>query len=197
MSKSRVSRAKVGFCSCPLHRAPPKGQAHHLSQPSGVLLGPAPILTPMKNELAPLQGRSKGTCCLFLLPPTAAEAPIKPCLSFLSGLQSISIDQGGQEPWCVTITQQAEKGRAQNERDNGFKASVPLASGARLFLPQRAICTEALTTDPISLALPGRHHPGGGPLLLGTRMGMQESGLLSKPLQNQHILETIWVRTPH
>ena len=157
-----------------------------------LLLGPAPILTPMRNELTPLQGRSKGTCCLFLLPPAAVEAPVKLCLNFLSGLQSISIDQGGQEPWCVTITQQAEKGRAQNERDNGFKASAPLASGARLFLPQRAI-----TTDPISPAPPGERHPAGGPLLSGIWMGMQESGLLSKPLQNQHILKTIKVRTQH
>lgn len=65
-------------------------------------------------------------------------------------------------------------------------------SGARLFLPQRAI-----TTDPISPGPPGGHHPGRGPLLLGIWMGMQESGLLSKPLQNQHILKTIWVRTQH
>ena len=64
-----------------------------------LLLGPAPILTPMRNELTPLQGRSKGTCCLFLLPPAAVEAPVKLCLNFLSGLQSISIDQGGQELW--------------------------------------------------------------------------------------------------
>ena len=41
---------------------------------------------------------------------------------------------------------------------------------------------EALTTDPISPAPLEGCHPGGGPVLSGTQMGMQESGLLSKPL---------------
>ena len=37
-----------------------------------------------RNQL-PLE-RSKGTCYLFSIPPAVAEAPIKPCLKFLSGL---------------------------------------------------------------------------------------------------------------
>ena len=35
---------------------------------------------------------SKGTCYLFSLPPSAAEAPAKSCLKFWSGLLSISMD---------------------------------------------------------------------------------------------------------
>ena len=54
--------------------------------------GPTPIRTPYKETAPPAPGVSKGTCYLFSLPPAAAGVPIKPCLNFLSGLLSISID---------------------------------------------------------------------------------------------------------
>ena len=47
------------------------------------------------TSLPPLrEPASKGNCYLFSLPPGAAGAPVKPCLNFLSGLWSISVDWG-------------------------------------------------------------------------------------------------------
>ena len=82
--------AKAGHCACPLHTAPPKAWADHLSHPSGPTPGHTPTLTPYKKQACPLlsEQASKRTCGLFLLPPAAA--PIKPCLNFLSGFWSIS-----------------------------------------------------------------------------------------------------------
>ena len=45
---------------------------------------------------------TRGPVTLFSLPSAAAGAPIKPWLNILSGLWSISIDWGGQEPGSVT-----------------------------------------------------------------------------------------------
>ena len=47
----------------------------------------------MKQAL-PLLGEWARETCLFLLPPAITGAPIKPCLNFLFGLESISIDWG-------------------------------------------------------------------------------------------------------
>ena len=62
--------AKAGYCACPLHTAPPRGWANHLSHPSGPTPGPTPTLTPYASE-------SKGNCYLFSLPPAAAGVPVK------------------------------------------------------------------------------------------------------------------------
>ena len=56
-----------------------------------------PTLIPHKEPgycfpSTPREWASKGRYCLFSLPTAATGAPIKPCLNFLSGLQSISID---------------------------------------------------------------------------------------------------------
>ena len=72
--------AKAGYCACPLHPAPPKGWAKHLSHPSGLTPGHIPTLTPYKEP----------ACA----PAWGAGAPVKPCLNFLTGLLSISIDWG-------------------------------------------------------------------------------------------------------
>ena len=63
---------------------------HHLrGGPNTWAAGPTPGHTPpliLYKEHAHLpQGTSKGTYCLLLLHPTAAGAPIKPCLYFWSG----------------------------------------------------------------------------------------------------------------
>ena len=58
--------------------------------------GHTPTLTPCKEPACSPNLREqtgKGTC-LFSLPPAAAEAPVKPCLNFLSSIWSISIDWG-------------------------------------------------------------------------------------------------------
>ena len=91
-SKNRVLGAKAGNCACPLHTTLPNGWADHLSHSAGPTPGPAPTLTPCKEPPRPPRRMSRGTCYLFSLPPAAAGTPIKPCLYFLSGLLSISLD---------------------------------------------------------------------------------------------------------
>ena len=62
-----------------------------------------PLLSPhLRAKLILPQGARESVTC-FPLPPAAAEVPIKTCLNFSSGLWSISIDKGGQEPWSVTL----------------------------------------------------------------------------------------------
>ena len=80
--------AKAGCWAYPLH-------THHqrvgkpLSHPSGSTPGPSAYKEPacVLGERAP-----KGNCCLFSFHPAAGRAPVKPCLNFLSGLWSISLD---------------------------------------------------------------------------------------------------------
>ena len=95
-SKNKVWEAKLecraGYCACPLHSAPPKGWANHLSHQPDPWTHPLPS-PHIKNQLAhPAQGAGKGTCYFFSIPPVSAGATIKLCLNFLSGLWSISID---------------------------------------------------------------------------------------------------------
>ena len=76
---------------------PLKWWAKHLSHSSGPSPGHTCTLTPHKVQaglplLRELLIASKGTCSLFSLPPSAAEAPVKSCLKFWSGLLSISMD---------------------------------------------------------------------------------------------------------
>ena len=55
-SKNRVSGAKTGHCTYPLHTTPPKGWAKHLSHPSGPTPGHTPTLTPYKEQAFPPSG---------------------------------------------------------------------------------------------------------------------------------------------
>ena len=50
-------------------------------------MDPAHLTLPLKGLAHPaLRSRTKGTCCLFSLPPAAGWAPVKPCLNSYSGL---------------------------------------------------------------------------------------------------------------
>ena len=61
--------AKAAYCTCPLHRPPPKGRAKYLSRPSGQTPGHTPTLTPKKEQTRPPRGvTSTGTCHLFSRP---------------------------------------------------------------------------------------------------------------------------------
>ena len=60
-------------------------------QPDRLLDPPLP-LTRYVEQAQLTAGSRQGTCCLFSLPCTVADAPIKPSLNFLSGLWSIPID---------------------------------------------------------------------------------------------------------
>ena len=82
----------------PLHTWPPKGWADHLRHPPTQPLGPRLCKEPV---LPPPRAVSWGTCYLFLLPHTTAEAPVKPCLNFLSGLSQFLLIKEGQETWPV------------------------------------------------------------------------------------------------
>ena len=82
-----------------LHISTTKGWTNHLSHPCSSTSGLTPALTHiLRNELTLPWGMSKGTCCLFSLLPAKARSPIKHCLNFLSGLQSVSIYWRNQRP---------------------------------------------------------------------------------------------------
>lgn len=81
--KSRESKRKSRVLGRSPITTPPKGWADHLNHPSAPL-EPSPPLPYKRNQLAPpCEPGSKGTHCLFLLPPAAAGAPVKPCLNFV------------------------------------------------------------------------------------------------------------------
>lgn len=77
------------------------GQADHLSHPSSLTSDPIPTLTPCKGRAAP-PIREQAREPVVLTPSCYSRGPVKPGLDFLSGLLSISIDYGGQEPWSGT-----------------------------------------------------------------------------------------------
>ena len=83
-SKSRVLSMPPAYSTAKGVGKPPKP----LSSPSP---GCIPTLTPYKEPAWP-PWVSQRNCCLFLLLVAEAGAPIKPCLNFLFGLLSISID---------------------------------------------------------------------------------------------------------
>ena len=78
--------AKARYCAGPLHTPPPEAWAKHLSHPAGLTPGHTPTLILYKGHAHLPQGASKGTCCFLSMHPTAAGAPIQPCLYFWSGL---------------------------------------------------------------------------------------------------------------
>ena len=111
--------AKAGYRACPLHSTPPKGRADSLSHPSGLTPGHTP------TQLTPPQGASKGTCYLFSLPRAAAGAPIKPCLNFLSGFLSISIDWGWPRMLIGNTRNQVPGGGISSSPPPALQPSVP------------------------------------------------------------------------
>ena len=60
--------------------------------PSSLTPGHTPTLIPYKEQAGPCAGTKRAKNLLFSLPTAAAGIPIKPCLKFLYGLYSISID---------------------------------------------------------------------------------------------------------
>ena len=84
---SEVSRAKSRvLCMVPAHSTTKGGEQTTQATPLTRPMNP-PLPSPhLRNQLALLQGMSKGTCFLFLLPLAAAQVPVKLCLNFSSGL---------------------------------------------------------------------------------------------------------------
>ena len=104
--KSQEQKQCVGRESRVLHMPPAHNTTKGVGRPPKPTLQPnprhTPTLTPYKEPARPPGGASKGTCYLFLLPPAAAGAPIKPCLiSCMASYQFLLIKEG-QEPWLVT-----------------------------------------------------------------------------------------------
>ena len=93
---SEEAGAKAGYCACPLLSTPPKGWADHLSHRSCPTPGHTPTLTPCKELAHPTSGSEwpREPVTYSRSPTAAAGTPVKPCLNFLSGLWSISIDWG-------------------------------------------------------------------------------------------------------
>ena len=86
--------AKSGYYIRPLHTPPPKCWAKHPSHPFSPVSGHTLTLTSSKGpahlpSTMNRQAREAATC---FLPITTAGAPTKPCLNFLPGLLSTSID---------------------------------------------------------------------------------------------------------
>ena len=100
--------AKAGYCACPLHSAPPKGWADHLSHPSGLTRRHTPTLTPYKEQAcSPTQPQllpvwepaSKGACAVFTATATALIHLAE--ISCLASSQFL-LTREDQEPCSVT-----------------------------------------------------------------------------------------------
>ena len=86
--------AKSGYYTYLLHTPPTRGWAKHPRHPFGPTSGHTLTLTSHKEPACfpstmNKQAREAATC---FLPITTAGAPTKPCLNFLPGLLSTSID---------------------------------------------------------------------------------------------------------
>ena len=87
--------------ACSLHTPPPKGRAAHLSAPPASDLDQPLPVPHVRNQLVPTLGSKQGSLWLFSLPSRQQWPQQSLDWIFLSGPFSISIDQGGQEPWTV------------------------------------------------------------------------------------------------
>ena len=84
---------RAGSKSRVLHMRPAHTTTKGVGRPPKPRLWTHPYPHPIEGASSPPpRGASKGTCYLLSLPHTAAGAPVKPCLNFLSGILSISID---------------------------------------------------------------------------------------------------------
>ena len=83
--KNRVLGAKAEDWACPLHSAPIKQWASHLSHPSGWTPGPAPTLPPYKEPAHHLNsGSDQGQLtALVLAAPCCSRGPNKAFSEFL------------------------------------------------------------------------------------------------------------------
>ena len=100
---SEVLRAKVGYSAWSLHTVWQKGWPDHLSHPScpahQSTLPSHPIYgTRSPHRLERARVPVCPSCCSI-----AARVSVKPCLISLSGILSISTDEGVQGPWWVTM----------------------------------------------------------------------------------------------
>lgn len=90
--KSWEQNQGVRYYVYPLHMTLPKCGQNPLAWPLGPLLPLPHIRNQLSSPHALGNEASKGNGCLLWLPSAIAEAPIKPCLSFLSCLLSIFIN---------------------------------------------------------------------------------------------------------
>jgi len=92
------ARSKSRVPPITLHTAPPKGWADHISHVSSWNPGPAPPLTPIGNQLAPLgQWEMEPVACFHVLVPQQEPQWSPAWISYLSSFQdrpiiSIPID---------------------------------------------------------------------------------------------------------
>ena len=107
---SKVSGAKAGSCSHPLHTTPRSGWADHPGHLSGLTLGPATALTHLRNQLTRLLGERAGHPSL-VPPSTAARAPVKPRLNFSPDLSSVPTDGDGPAPGWSPKEQVGRRGQ--------------------------------------------------------------------------------------
>ena len=108
---SKVSGAKAGPGSHPLHTIARKGWADHPGHLSGPTPGPAAALTHLRNQLARLPRKRAGHPLLVLPPSTAARVPIQPCLNFSPDLSSIPTDGHGRASGWSQKEQVGHKGQ--------------------------------------------------------------------------------------
>lgn len=113
---------------------PLKQWTKHLSHPSGPSPGHTCTLAPHKVQarlplLRELLIASKGTCYLFSLPSSAAEAPVKSCLKFWSGLLSISMDWRNPGTlvsiWMAVLSMQVQRAPSCHHLSHPFLLTHP------------------------------------------------------------------------
>ena len=106
-------------CTRPLHTAPPRGGRTTCPPPPGRL---------HTSSLSPEGASLPCSTCYQPLPSTAAAgAPVKPCLNFLAGIWSISIELGGQEGLAWRLRGKQSACPAGTTRDGG---SIPESGGS-------------------------------------------------------------------
>lgn len=90
----------------PMHRAPPRGWADHLSHPLGQTPEPTPTLNPCMEPAHPTpEWASKGNCYLFLAPSCCSRSPNNSALTWISHLASYQflLTRESQEHQLVMI----------------------------------------------------------------------------------------------
>ena len=87
-----ASGPKSGYCICPRHISPQRGGQTTSATPAAQPWA-RPALAPFKDQARRLRSK-QGDLTFAFAPSYCSSIPVRPCLSFLSGLRSVSIDWG-------------------------------------------------------------------------------------------------------
>ena len=107
-TKNNCVHAQVGQIRNKIQKDqnPAQEVGDHLSQAPSWTLDPLPPPPDVGTSSPRTPGASKRTCFLYSLHSCCSRDPVEPCLNFLSGLWSVSTDEGGQELWLGIVGMQ-------------------------------------------------------------------------------------------